>query len=108
MNAFVKDIHAMGASVAIDDFGSGFSNYSYMIKLHVDYLKIDSSLIEHIDTDKNSEIVVESIIESSKKMGIKTIAEFVHSEAVMKKVQSMGIDFIQGYYIGKPAKNLEY
>jgi diguanylate cyclase (GGDEF)-like protein len=104
MNAFVQKIRAIGARVAIDDFGSGYSNYSYIIKLHADFLKIDSSLIKNIDTDKDSEIVVESIIMSAKKLGIKTIAEFIHSESVMQKVQSMGVDFIQGYHVGKPEK----
>lgn len=104
MNNFVQEIREIGARVAIDDFGSGYSNYSYIIKLHADFLKIDSSLIKDIDTNKDSEIVVESIIMSAKKLGIKTIAEFIHSEEVMQKVKSMGVDFIQGYHIGKPEK----
>ncbi|MEA3522183.1 MAG: EAL domain-containing protein, partial [Campylobacterota bacterium] len=106
MNDFVQEIRDIGARVAIDDFGSGYSNYSYIIKLHADFLKIDSSLIQNIDTDKDSEIVVESIMMSAKKLGIKTIAEFIHSEAVMKKVKAMGVDFIQGYYVGKPEKEV--
>ena len=106
MNDFVQEIRSIGARVAIDDFGSGYSNYSYIIKLHADFLKIDSSLIKNIDTDKDSEIVVESIIMSAKKLGIKTIAEFIHSEAVMEKVKSMGVDFIQGYHVGKPEKEV--
>ena len=107
MNAFVQEIRSIGARVAIDDFGSGYSNYSYIIKLHADFLKIDSSLIKNIDIDRDSEIVVESIIMSAKKLGIKTIAEFIHSESVMEKVKSMGVDFIQGYHIGKPEKRGE-
>ncbi len=104
---FSKEIHSYGAKLAIDDFGSGYSNYDYVIKLSVDYLKIDSSLIKYIDSDDHVAIVVESIIQVAKKLNLKTIAEFVHSKEVMQKIEQMGIDFAQGYYINKPLSSVD-
>ena len=103
---FVKEIKRYGAKIAIDDFGDGYSNFSYLIKMNVDFLKIDGSLIKDIDTDKNSYLVVETIVDFANKLGIKTIAEFVHSSAVMDKVKEMGIDYSQGYHIDKPSLSL--
>ncbi len=100
---FIKKVRLMGAKVAIDDFGSGHSNYEQLRILgDVDYLKIDGSLIKDITTDKNSELFTRSIVSVAKEMKIKTIAEFVSSEDILQKVKELGIDYAQGYYIGKP------
>lgn len=99
---FIIEVKRYRAKIAIDDFGSGFSNFSYIIKLDPDYLKIDGSLIKDLDTDENARVVVETIVEFSKKLGIKTIAEFVHSSTVLSSVKKLGIDYSQGYYIEKP------
>ncbi len=104
---FIKEVRRYGAKIAIDDFGDGYSNFSYLIKMDVDYLKIDGSLIENIDTDNNSYLIVETIVDFANKLGIKTIAEYVHSSPVMDKVVEMGIDYSQGFYIDKPSLELE-
>ncbi len=100
---FIKEVKRYGAKIAIDDFGDGYSNFSYLTKINVDFLKIDGSLIKNIDKDKNSYLVVESIVNFANKLGIETIAEFVHSSDVMDKVKELGIHFSQGYYIDKPS-----
>ncbi|AFL67679.1 EAL domain-containing protein [Sulfurospirillum barnesii] len=100
---FFHEIKRYGVKVAIDDFGSGFSNFSYVIKLKPDFIKIDGSLIKEIDRDKNAQIVVETIVDFSKKLGIKTVAEFVHSSTVLSMVKQLGIDYSQGYYIDMPS-----
>lgn len=103
---FFKEIRRYGVKIAIDDFGSGFSNFSYIINLHPDFIKIDGSLIRELDTDKNAQIVVETIVDFSKKLGIKTVAEFVHSSTVLSAVKKLGIDYSQGYYIDEPSPKI--
>ena len=71
------------------------------------YIKIDGSLIKDIDVDKTSYIVVETIVAFAKKLGIKTIAEYVHSSVVMDKVKELGIDFSQGFYIDEPSISID-
>jgi EAL domain-containing protein (putative c-di-GMP-specific phosphodiesterase class I) len=96
----------MGVKIAIDDFGTGYSNFSYLLKLRPDYIKIDGSLIKHIDTDDNSIAIVSAILAFSKKLGIKTIAEYVHSKEVYEKCKELGIDEFQGFYLGEPTSSL--
>ncbi|KAB2952986.1 EAL domain-containing protein [Heliorestis acidaminivorans] len=103
---FIKEMKTLGHKISIDDFGMGYSNFNHIIQLNVDYLKLDSSLIKNIDQDIAAQTIVRSIVHFTKKLGIKTIAEFVHSEAVFNKVRELGIDFSQGYYIGKPSMYL--
>lgn len=102
VSGFIKGVKSYGSKIAIDDFGSGYSNFAHMLKLDVDYLKIDSSLIKNIHQDKNSQIIVETIVGFAKRLGIKTIAEFVHNREVFEKVRELGVDYSQGYYIGEP------
>jgi len=100
---FITEVKRYGAKIAIDDFGSGYSNFSYLIKIRADYIKIDGSLIIDIDVDKSSLLVVQTIVDFAKKLGMKTVAEFVHSSVVMDKVKELGIDYSQGFYIDEPS-----
>ena len=99
---FIKQVKNLGCRIAIDDFGSGYSNLNHILKLEIDYIKIDSSLIENIDVDRNSRIIVETIVKFCKKLNIKTIAEKVHSKEVFETVVGLGVCFSQGFYLGKP------
>ncbi len=103
---FINAAKELGAKVAIDDFGSGYSNFSHILKLNIDFLKIDASIIKNSDTDKNSQIISQTIVDFSKKLNIKTVAEFVHSHDVFEIVKNFGVDFSQGYYIAEPKKEL--
>jgi len=104
---FISEVKRYGAKIAIDDFGSGYSNFAYLTHMSADYIKIDGSLIKDMDVDKNALIVVETIVSFAKKLGIQTIAEYVHSSIIMDKVRLLGIDYAQGFYIDEPSISLE-
>ena len=105
---FVNSVKALGARIAIDDFGSGYSNFDHLLKLRVDYIKLDGSLIKDIDIKDESEAIVQTIVSFSKNLGIKTIAEFVSNKTIYDKIKKMGVDYAQGYYIGKPTENIDH
>jgi diguanylate cyclase (GGDEF)-like protein len=89
LKTFIADMKQYGITFAIDDFGSGYSNFSRVLNLEVDYLKIDGSLIKNIDSDKNSRLIVETIVDFAKKSGKKTIAEFIHSKKIFEITKSL-------------------
>lgn len=111
---FITDIKVYGCKIAIDDFGSGYSNFEYLAKLDIDYIKIDGSLVRTIDTEKVSRIIVEMLSGFANKMEIKTIAEFVSKKSIQEIVTSIGINESQGYLFSQPIpyndsmKNIQY
>lgn len=100
----ISTLHTLGAHFAIDDFGTGYSNFSHLLQLDIDIIKIDGSLIRHIDQSDLSLQLVEAIVAFAKTSKKIVIAEFIHSDTVMKMVQEIGITAGQGYYLGKPGK----
>ena len=104
---FINTIKQFGCKIAIDDFGTGYSNFEYLLKLTPDFIKIDGSMIKEIAFNPDSEEVVKTIIDFAKKRHLKTIAEFVSSREIFEKVLELGIDYSQGYYIGKPQPTLQ-
>ncbi len=107
VNNFIKRLKSYGVKIAIDDFGMGYSNFYRLLEYEPDYIKIDASLVKNIVTDKNSFNIVETIKSFADKQGYKTIAEFVSSREIFDAVVSLGIDYSQGYYIGKPSPDME-
>lgn len=103
---FIAKVKKLGIKISIDDFGSGFANFEYLTKINADTLKIDGSLIKHLDTDKNSRIIVETIVSFANKLGIKTVAEYVHSKEILDIITEIGVDYAQGFYLGRPQKEL--
>ncbi len=99
---FMKKLHEKGCLFALDDFGSGVSSFGYLKNLPVDYLKIDGSFVKDIRTDKIDRAMVKSITEIGQIMGKKTIAEFVENDAILRVLKKLGVDYAQGYGIGKP------
>ncbi|MEM7020223.1 MAG: EAL domain-containing protein [Pseudomonadota bacterium] len=103
VHLFIQDIKALGCHISIDDFGTGYSNFEHILRLNVDFIKIDGSLIKELDTDDNAYVVTRSIVNFAKELDIRTTAEWVHSQSVLEKVKSLGVDYAQGFYIGEPA-----
>ena len=103
INNFINEVKKYGVKIAIDDFGSGYANFEHIININADFIKIDGSLIKNINKDKNAAIITEAIISFSKKLGRKTITEYVHNEEVYEMVKALGADYSQGYYFGEPS-----
>lgn len=103
---FIKEFKELGVKFAIDDFGSGFSNFSFILDMSPDFIKIDGTLIKDIDTNKHSYELVKSIVAFSHTLGIKLIAEYVHSKDVYDVAYSLGIDYFQGYYFDEPKEKI--
>lgn len=101
VNDFIAEVKKYGVKIAIDDFGTGFSNYENILNLNIDYIKIDGSLIKKIDEDIYLNLI-KSIVSFSKQQDIKIVAEFVSDLKTLRYVKNIGIDYSQGYHIGKP------
>ncbi|BAO43552.1 EAL domain-containing protein [Thiolapillus brandeum] len=100
---FISELREAGCLFALDDFGSGMSSYGYLKDLPVDFLKIDGKFVHEMDKDPISLAMVRSINEIGQLMGKKTIAEFVANQKIMDQLKMIGVDYAQGFYIGRPA-----
>ena len=104
---FIKRVKAYGCRVAIDDFGVGYSNFAYLLELDIDILKIDGSLISKVVGDEMTKHTVKTIVRFAKQLGFEIVAEFVEDEATIAVLETMGIEYGQGYYYGHPAPSPE-
>ena len=103
---FIQKVRQLGCQVSLDDFGVGFSSFSYLKHLHADILKIDGSFIRDIHNNNADQLFVKALVDVARGMGMRTIAEFVENEQVYQRVRSLGVDYVQGYYLGKPQLQL--
>ncbi|MBI5492263.1 MAG: EAL domain-containing protein [Deltaproteobacteria bacterium] len=101
---FVKALKSIGCHFSLDDFGVGFTSFTYLKELDVDYIKIDGSFIRDLNKNRNDQLFVKAIADVARGMGIKSVAEFVESDETLKLVKKLGVDYAQGYYIGKPER----
>ena len=99
---FIIALKSMGCRFGLDDFGMGFSSFSYLRQLPVDFLKIDGSFISELKHNQTDQHLVKAIVEVARGLGKQTIAEFVGCEETMQLLSEYGVDYAQGYYIGKP------
>jgi PAS domain S-box-containing protein len=99
---FITKVKALGVKIAIDDFGSGYSNFTRLLNFQPDILKIDGSLVKNITTDELSLSVVRAMVTFAKEQNLQVIAEYVESEEVYKILHTLGVEYSQGYYFGKP------
>ncbi|PCK10040.1 MAG: GGDEF domain-containing protein [Alteromonadaceae bacterium] len=99
--AFIKELKRLGCRFALDDFGTGFSSFGYLKSLDVDFIKIDGSFVKDIVDDKVDWAIVSAISSIGREMGIKTIAEYAESDAVLEALSKVNIDYAQGYAVGR-------
>ena len=104
---FISLVKMLGVTIAIDDFGSGHSNFERLLSFQPDILKIDGSLIKDIATNSFSRDIVETIKTFTDKQNIKTVAEFVSTKETFDIVNEIGIDYLQGYLLGEPKAELQ-
>lgn len=102
LEKFVHDLKGEGFQFAIDDFGSGFSSFSYLKRFPIDYVKIDGEFIRNMVLDSRDRAVVMSVITLAHELKIKTIAEYVESEEILANIREAGIDYAQGFHVGRP------
>ena len=102
----IQALKRFGCKIAIDDFGVEHSNFLRLLELDFDYLKLDGVFIKDIAASSKSRKIVEAVVNLSKTLGIKTVAEFVENEAIYEILKEIGVDYAQGYYIAKPAPEL--
>jgi diguanylate cyclase (GGDEF)-like protein len=102
----LNELTELGYHLCLDDFGVQCSNFAQLGNLDLDIVKIDGIYIKDIDVNKKSQVVTESILFFTSKIGVKTVAEFVHSPQVYEIVKAMGVDYAQGYFLGEPKPDL--
>ena len=100
----INELKTIGVKFALDDFGSGLSSFGYLKDLPVDYLKIDGTFVKNMVNDEQDRAIVRSINEVAKIMNMQTIAEFVENEEILNSLREIGVDYAQGYGIGKPER----
>ncbi len=98
----IQGLRDMGCHFALDDFGSGMSSFGYLKNLKVDYLKIDGNFVKDILLDPIDWVMVESISKVGQAMGLHVIAEYAESEMIIQRLKELGVDYAQGYGIGRP------
>jgi EAL domain-containing protein (putative c-di-GMP-specific phosphodiesterase class I) len=99
---FIRELSALGCRFALDDFGSGFSSFTHLKHLNVDFIKIDGNFIQGVAHNTVDRSIVTSINDVAHALGKRTIAEYVQSAEVLKALRECGVDFVQGYYISRP------
>ncbi|MGL4382067.1 MAG: bifunctional diguanylate cyclase/phosphodiesterase [Vibrio sp.] len=95
---------SLGATIIVDDFGSGYSNIDEIVKLEPQVIKLDGSLIRNIDQDIKQRRIAEQLVKLCQVLNAKTVAEFVHNQAVCRISEDMGVDYLQGYFLGRPTR----
>ena len=100
--AFAQHLRDHGCRFALDDFGAGFGSFYYLKHLPFDYVKIDGEFVKHATSGHIDQLVIEAVVRIAQGLGKETIAEFVTNEKTKRMVRRLGVDYAQGYHIGKP------
>jgi diguanylate cyclase (GGDEF)-like protein len=98
---FMERLQSMGVRIALDDFGAGYTSFSYLKKLQADVIKIDGALIKDMLANQTNIAIVRTIVELARSLEMKTIAEWVEDCATLEALQQMGVDYVQGFVVSK-------
>ncbi|HZZ96654.1 MAG TPA: EAL domain-containing protein, partial [Jatrophihabitantaceae bacterium] len=101
--SFADHLETLGCEFALDDFGAGYGSFYYLKHLPFDYLKIDGTFIRDLLTDRADQVLVRSLVHIARELGKHTVAEFVEDQATQDKLRELGVDYAQGYHVGRPA-----
>ena len=100
---FARSLAGLGCGLAIDDFGTGFGSLVYLKKLPITLLKIDIEFVRDLATDEANRAVVEAIVHLARAFNVRTVAEGIEDEATLECARAAGVDFGQGFFLGRPA-----
>ena len=103
INSKLLLLKEIGFKLAIDDFGSGYANFRYLMSFDIDILKIDGSIIKNIDKDKTAYNIVKAIVTFAKEMNMDVVAEQIETKEELETVLEVGVKYLQGYYLGRPS-----
>jgi diguanylate cyclase (GGDEF)-like protein/PAS domain S-box-containing protein len=103
---FVQALKAMGCKFSLDDFGVGFTSFLHLVEMEVDFLKIDGSFISGLSENSRNRILVKTIVDMARGLGIQTVAEFVDSDETIRILRDIGVDYAQGYHVGRPSPHI--
>ncbi len=99
----MRELQSLGCRFALDDFGVGFSSFYYLRELPLDIVKIDGSFIKHLPTNPKDQVFVKALTDMASALGKETIAEFVEDQTTLSLLAGMGVDYAQGYHVGRPS-----
>ena len=100
----IAALRELGCQLALDDFGTGYSSFSYLQKLHFDYIKIDGAFVRDLPNNPVDQKMIRLIAEIGHEAGMKTVAEYVRNAETLSLLSELGVDFAQGYFVGRPVK----
>lgn len=102
MRQFLTELKKKGFLFALDDFGSGYNSFHYLRELSFDFVKIDGDFVKKIVQSSVDQTLVRNLIRLCQELGILTIAEFIENDEIFQAVRSMGVDYAQGFHLGRP------
>jgi diguanylate cyclase (GGDEF)-like protein/PAS domain S-box-containing protein len=100
---FAHRLAALGCRFALDDFGAAFASFYYLKHLPFDYLKIDGEFVRGCVTDRTDQLVIQAVVDIARGLGKRTVAEMVGDQETLNLVRELGVDYVQGFHVGRPA-----
>ncbi|MBU0926736.1 MAG: EAL domain-containing protein [Spirochaetes bacterium] len=102
----IERLRDQGILISVDDFGSGYSNFEYLLKLDPDFVKLDRSIVQGLVADERAREMTKSVVRFAKASGMRTVAEFIDSEELLSEIRELGVDYAQGWLFGKAERTL--